>query len=154
MPNQVNEIFKAANRPLQGDNRSYYVRCLNKILTDGFIKFEIAPQGIAFTNNSYRDKDGNLIQFNLEIKGYGFVRRSFCKGLSAELILQAISKFIKSDKVSEHHTKSLEIYGNKVIPCEKCQSKGVIPTLMHVCDGMCFDCYGTKYLVKSYKISI
>ena len=152
--NNVNKIFTESGRPNQGDNRSYYVKTLNKVLTDGHISISLSNNGKVWTSPRFLDKDGNVKEFNLEVRGYGFRRRVYCSNLDAERVLIEVSKFIKDPRVSESHVNSMKVSGKMCIDCKKCRGKGRILAFMHVCDGLCFDCYGTKYETVNYTVSV
>lgn len=155
MKNLVNELFVNSGRPKQGDNRSYYVKCLNKILSDGLIRVQIAENGKVWTNPKFVDKNGNLQKFNVELKGYGYTGRYYYdRYVDAECVLKSVAKFVSNPSISQLHTKSISIYGKEICECSKCNGRGIIPAFRHYCKGICFDCYGTKYVVKNYSISI
>ena len=73
--NATNKLFTESKRSEQGDNRSYFVKALNKILDDGLIKVQIQEIGMIWTDERYKDDNGNLKKFNVIIKGYGRIRR-------------------------------------------------------------------------------
>lgn len=152
--NLVNELFVNANRPEQGDNRSYYVKSLNKILNDGILTIEISKRGFHSTNPSFVDANGKLKPFDVKISGHGMVRRVFLREFSAEDLLKQIAKFVQDPRISEKHTTSLRVSGFHVVECYKCNGRGIIPAFSHVCQGICFDCYGTKYVPKKYTLSV
>ena len=152
--NLVNELFVNANRPEQGDNRSYYVKSLNKILNDGIITIAINERGNYWTNPSYIDANGKLKPFNVKISGYGMIRRCFIGELSAEDLLKQVAKFVHDPRVSEKHTKSLKFSGLNVVECSRCNGQGIIRAFSHVCQGICFECYGSKYSIAKYTMSV
>ena len=153
MANLVNEMFEKANRENQGDNRSYYVKCLNKILQDGIIKIAISDKGKIWTNPNYKDKGGNLIKFNVQINGYGYIGRYYYdRYVDAECVLKSVAKFISNPNIIDLHVKSMQVHGSECVECSKCNGKGHISAFSHVCQGICFDCYGSKYIVKKYTV--
>ena len=155
MENLVNELFKNANRQKQGDNRSYYVKCLNNILKDGVIKIRLSEKGKVWTNQKFKDTNGNLRKFNVQLDAYGWTGRYyFDKYIDAECVIKAIAKFISNSEISELHIKSMNINGNEICECSKCNGKGIITAFSHICNGICFDCYGAKYVVKKYQYDI
>jgi hypothetical protein len=153
--NLVNELFKSANRPEQGDNRSHIVKTLNKVLEDGIVKVAISEKGKAWTNKNYVDANGNKINFNIEIKGYGRVRRAYVTPyIDADDVLKQVGKFLQDPIVSEKHTAAINVSGFEVCECERCNGKGIIPAFHYYCQGICFECYGSKYIVRKYTLSV
>ena len=149
--NLVNELFVNANRPEQGDNRSYYVKSLNKILNDGILVIKIAPKGF---HDKIVDANGNQKPYDVEISGHGMVMRVFLKEFDAEDLLKKVAKFVQDPRVSEKHTTSLKVSGFESVQCYKCNGRGIIPGFRHVCQGICFECYGTKYVPRKYTLSV
>jgi hypothetical protein len=153
--NLVNELFKSANRPEQGDNRSYIVKTLNKVLQDGVLKVAISEKGKVWTNKNYVDANGNKVKFNIEIKAYGYVRRAYVSDyITADDVLKQVGKFLQHPNVSENHTSTMKVSGFEVCECERCNGKGVIPAFHYYCQGICFECYGSKYVVRKYTLSV
>lgn len=152
--NLVNELFVNANRPEQGDNRSYYVKSLNKILNDGILKINIAPNKMHWTNPNFKDANGNIKPWDIQISGHGMIRRVYLQKFNAEDLLKQIAKFVQDPRVSEKHTTSLKVSGVHSVECYKCNGRGIIPGFRHVCQGICFECYGTKYVPKKYTLSV
>jgi hypothetical protein len=152
--NLVNELFVNANRPEQGDNRSYYVKSLNKILNDGIITIAIKERGMHWTNSSFVDSNGKLKPFDVKISGYGMIRRCFLREFNAEDLLKQVAKFVHDPRISEKHTTSLKVSGLDVVECYRCNGRGFIPGFSHVCQGICFECYGSKYVQKKYTLSV
>jgi hypothetical protein len=153
--NLVNELFKSANRPEQGDNRSHIVKTLNKVLEDGIIKVEICEKGRVWTNKNYVDANGNKEKFNVELKAYGWVRRAYIQPyITADDVLKQVGKFLQNPNVSEKHTATMKVTGLEICECERCYGKGVIPAFHYYCQGICFECYGSKYVVRKYTLSV
>jgi hypothetical protein len=153
--NLVNELFTNANREEQGDNRSYFVKALNKIIADGFITISIQEKGRIWTNPKHKDSKGNLKKFDVEIKGYGFTLRAYLgSDFDAKDVLQEVGTFIQNPSVSEKHIKSFAISSLEECECERCNGKGFIPQFNYYCGGICFECYGSKYSVKKVTLAV
>jgi len=153
--NLVNELFTNANREEQGDNRSYFVKALNKILADGFITISIQEKGRIWTTPKHKDSNGNLKKFDVEIKGYGFVLRAYLgSDFDAKDVLQEVGTFIQYPSVSEKHIKSFAISSLEECECKRCNGKGFIPQFNYYCGGICFECYGSKYSVKKVTLAV
>ncbi len=152
--NLVNELFVNANRPEQGDNRSYYVKSLNKILNDGIITIAINERGMHWTNPCFVDANGEKKPFDVKISGYGWTRRIFLREFNCEDLLKQVAQFIKNPAIAEKHTASMKVSGLHVVECYRCNGRGFIPGFRHVCQGICFECYGSKYVEKKYTLSV
>lgn len=149
---KVNELFEQSGRPNQGDNRSYFVKALNKILEDGYITISIQDKGKVWTNPKHVAKDGSLIQFNIIIKGYGWTKRVYDSNFSAKGLLTYVASFVQNPNISELHVKSISVNTLEVCECSRCNGKGFIPAFDYYCNGICFQCYGSKYEVIKKKI--
>ena len=144
--NLVNETFTKANRSSQGDNRNYFVKALNKVLADGFINIRISEKGKIWTNPKFIDSKGNKKTFNVEIRGYGYIKRvDLGEAMSCKDILREVGKFIQEPKISDMHISSISVSGYDVCECGRCKGVGFIPQFNYYCDGICFNCYGSKY---------
>jgi len=151
--NKVNQLFLESGRPNQGDNRNFFVKALDKVLTDGFISIKIQQDGKIWTNPKHIDSNGNLIKFNIEITGYGWRRRVYKNSFSAKDLLEEVGSFIQNPSISDKHIKSISVSGLEVCECERCNGKGIIPQFHYYCSGICFECYGSKYSVKKVTIT-
>ena len=152
--NLVNELFVNSGRPEQGDNRSYFVRALNKVLSDGFISVAIAPHGRIWNNKNYVDAEGNCKPFTIEIRAYGWVTRSYMDDFTASDLIKLVGKHIQIPQVAEQHKITTSGSGFECVECSKCYGKGIIPAFSHYCKGICFDCYGSKYQVRRLTITV
>jgi hypothetical protein len=152
--NLVNELFVNSGRPEQGDNRSYFVKALNKVLSDGFIKVQIQQKGRIWTNNNFVDANGNLRKFNIEIKGYGWTKRVYSDNFDASDLLKYVGQFIQIPAVAEKHKTTITGTGFECVECSRCNGKGIIPAFNYYCQGICFDCYGSKYQVRRLTITV
>ena len=152
--NLVNELFVNSGRPEQGDNRSYFVKALNKVLSDGFIKVEIAPRGKKWTNKNYADAQGNLKPFTIVIKGYGWITRCYMSEFDASYLLKQVGKHIQIPEVAEKHKTTITGHGFECVECSRCHGQGIIPAFHYYCQGICFDCYGSKYQVRRLTITV
>ena len=153
--NLVNELFLNAGRPEQGDNRSYFVKALNKVLSDGFIKVEIQQKGKIWTTPNFVDAQGNKKKFNVEIKGYGWRRRiDIGDRFNASDLLKQVGAFIQQPEVAEKHKTTISAHGFECVECSRCNGKGIIPAFHYYCQGICFDCYGSKYQVRRLTINV
>lgn len=151
---KVNELFEQSGRPSQGDNRSYFVKALNKVLEDGFITIKLQDKGRIWTNPKFVAKDGSLIKFNIEIKGYGWTKRVYESNFSAKDLLAHVGTFVQNPSISEQHVKSISVNTFEVCECSRCNGKGIIPAFNYYCNGICFNCYGSKYEVKKKTITV
>jgi hypothetical protein len=151
--NKVNQLFLESGRPNQGDNRNFFVKALDKVLTDGFISIKIQQDGKIWTNPKHVDSNGNLIKFNIEITGYGWRRRVYKNSFSAKDLLEEVGSFIQNPSISDKHVKSISVSGLEVCECERCNGKGIISQFNYYCAGICFECYGSKYSVKKVTIT-
>jgi hypothetical protein len=151
---KVNELFQQSGRPNQGDNRNYFVKALNKVIEDGFITIKIQQKGKIWTNPKHVAIDGSLKKFNIEISGYGWINRSYRNIFSAEELLIIVGDFIQTPEVSEAHIKSLSVNAYEVCKCERCYGKGIIPAFHYYCNGICFQCYGSKYQIVKKKLTV
>jgi hypothetical protein len=153
--NLVNELFTNAKREEQGDNRSYFVKALNKIIADGLITIKIAPKGMAWEHKNIFDKNGNNKQYNVKINGYGFTQKSHLgEYFDAQDVLKVVGDFIQIPEVSEKHVTSIRVSGLQTCECPRCNGKGFIPQFNYYCGGICFECYGSKYSVKKVTLSL
>jgi hypothetical protein len=151
--NKVNQLFQESGRPNQGDNRNYFVKALDKVLTDGFISIKIQQDGKIWTNPKHKDSNGNLIKFNIEIIGYGWRRRVYLNSFSAKDLLREVGLFVQNPSISDAHVKSISVSGLEVCECGRCNGTGIIPQFHYYCSGICFECYGSKYSVKKVTIT-
>lgn len=152
--NLVNEMFVASGRPEQGDNRSYFVKALNKVLNDGFVDVSICPKGKVWSNKNFVDANGNLRKFNVEIKGYGWKRRVDIGEFDACDLLKEVGKFIQIPEVAEKHKTTITGTGFECVECSRCHGKGIIPAFNYYCQGICFQCYGSKYEVRKFSVTV
>jgi len=151
---KVNELFEQSGRPNQGDNRNYFVKALSKVLEDGFITIKLQEKGKIWTNPKFVAKDGSLIKFNIEIKGYGWTKRVYESNFSAKDLLAHVGTFIQNPSISEQHVKSISVNTFEVCECSRCNGKGIIPAFNYYCDGICFQCYGSKYEFKKKTVTV
>jgi hypothetical protein len=151
---KVNELFEQSGRPSQGDNRSYFVKALNKVLEDGFITIKLQDKGRIWTNPKFVAKDGSLIKFNIEIKGYGWTKRVYENNFSAKDLLEHVGSFVQNPSISEQHVKSISVNTFEICECSRCNGKGIIPAFNYYCNGICFNCYGSKYEVKKKTVTV
>ena len=152
--NATNKLFTESGRPEQGDNRSYFVKALNQIIEDGLIKVNIQEKGKMWTNPRHKDSKGNLIKFNIEIKGYGCTLRYYDNTITAKSLLTLVAKFIQYPKVSESHVKSISVDTMETCECDRCNGQGFIKQFDYYCNGICFKCYGSKYMVVKTTLSV
>lgn len=154
MENLVNKLFIKSGRPEQGDNRNYFVNALNKILNDGFITIEIQEKGRVWTNPRNKNEDGSLKKFNIEIKGYNFVYRSYDNNFNAKDLLTKVAKFIQKDEIKNAHVLSMSVNSLETCECDRCSGQGFIKQFDYYCNGICFKCYGSKYMVTKKTLTI
>ena len=154
MTNATNRLFTESGRPEQGDNRNYFVKALNKIIDDGFIKISIQQKGKIWTTPKFKDNSGNLRKFNIDIKGYGFTGRYYDSNFGAKDLLTYVAKFIQFPQVSDAHIKSISVSSLEVCECDRCNGMGFIKAFNYYCNGICFECYGSKYSVKRKVITV
>ncbi len=147
-------MFLAANRAEQGDNRSYFVKTLNKVLHDGFISIKINEKDFYWTNKNFIDKDGNLKKFNVKIEGYGMIRRVFIPEMNANDVLKEVGAFLQNTKVAEQHQSFVTLNGWETCECGRCHGKGIIEAFSYYCNGICFECYGSKYSIRRFSVTI
>lgn len=152
--NLVNELFKTAGYDAEYDNRSYFVKTLNKILSDGLITIKLNEKGFVWTNKNYIDKNNNLVKFNIEIKGFGMIRRPFCKDITPKELLKQVSIFIKGEKVQQQYKSKYSVNITETCICPRCNGQGYIKAFSHVCDGICFECYATGYSTRQFELSV
>lgn len=153
--NLVNKLFTAAGRPEQGDNRSFIVKTLNKVLADNIIDVTISEMGRVWTNKKHVDSNGNMKEFNIQIKAYGWTRRVYVShGISANDVLKNIGLFLQNPNVADKHTTSIRVSGLEVCECTRCHGKGIIPAFHYYCQGICFECYGSKYSLRKYTVAV
>jgi len=153
--NLVNKLFTAAHRPEQGDNRAFIVKTLNKVLADGIVDVQISEKGKVWTNKNHIDSNGNMIEFNIQIKAYGWTRRVYVSHwISADDVLKNVGKLLQNPNVSDKHTTSIQLSGLEVCECPRCNGKGIIPAFHYYCQGICFECYGSKYSLRKYTLSV
>lgn len=155
MKNLVNELFTNANYPEQGDFKNHIIKTLNKILEDGYFSIQIAEKGKTWKNKNKVDINGKSMQYNIVIRGYGHRGRYYVSNsVSPMNILQCIYKFISIPEVADNHIKSMTMQMHELHKCDRCMGIGYIYKFNHVCDGICFDCYGTKYKVIKKTITL
>ncbi len=152
--NATNKLFYESGRATQGDNRNYFVKALNQIIEDGFIKISIVQKGKVWTNPNFKDEKGNLRKFHIEIKGYGVVGRYNDANFDAKGLLTYVAKFIQFPKVAEAHTKSILLNSLEACECDRCYGKGIIKAFNFYCQGICFKCYGSKYMITKKVLSV
>ena len=152
--NATNKLFIDSGRPEQGDNRNYFVKALNKIIEEGFIKIAIQEKGKIWTNPKFKDAQGNLRKFNIEIKGYGCTGRYYDSNFDAKGLLTYVAQFIQFPQVAEAHTKSLFVESLETCECDRCNGLGFIKAFDDYCNGICFQCYGSKYMVRTKVLSV
>jgi hypothetical protein len=152
--NTTNKLFTESLRPEQGDNRSYFVKALNQIIADGFISIEIAPKGKVWTNPNFKDSKGNLRDFNIQVKGYGWTGRYYDRDFNAKDLLGYVAKFIKNPSIIDLHVKSISLNISEVCECDRCMGQGFIKAFNYYCDGICFKCYGSKYMIQKRVLTV
>jgi hypothetical protein len=152
--NATNKLFTESLRPEQGDNRNYFVKALNQIIEDGFITIAIQTKGRIWTNPRHKDNNGNLKKFNIEIKGYNFTSRIYDNNFSAKDLLTYIADFIQADELKGLHKSKLDVMSLETCECDRCNGMGFIKAFDFNCNGLCFQCYGSKYMVKKRVLSV
>jgi hypothetical protein len=144
--NRTNSLFIASGRPTQGDKRNLFVKTIDQIIEDGFIQISIQQIGKIWTNQNFKDSQGNLKKFNIEIKGYGCTGKYYDSSFSAKDLLTYVAQFIKFPKVAESHIQTLRLNSMEICECDRCNGQGFIKAFDYYCDGICFKCYGSKYV--------
>ena len=152
--NATTKLFVESGRTEQGDNRSYFVKALNQIIADGFITINIQQIGKVWKNPNHKDDNGNPKKFNIEIKGYGCTGRYYDSNFNAKDLLSYVAQFIQYPKVSDNHVKSIKLDTLHTCECDRCMGQGFIKSFDYYCNGICFQCYGSKYMVKKKTLSI
>lgn len=145
--NAVNKMFIESGRPDQGDLRNYFVKALNQIIEDGFIKISIQEKGRIWTHPRHVDNNGNLRKYNIAIEGYGYIIRRYDSNFDAKDLLRYVAEFIKFDRVSEAHVKTIALSTFETCECDRCNGIGFIDAFKYYCGGICFKCYGSKYMI-------
>lgn len=152
--NLTNKLFTDAGRPEQGDNRSYFVKALNHILSDGFIQVKISDKGKSWTNKNYLSADGKEKDFNIQIIGYGYKMRAYASNMDVRAVVTNVAKFIKGEKIKDLHVKSITGFYMDSCECDRCHGNGFIKAFSHVCEGVCFQCYGSGTMVVKRTLSV
>lgn len=155
----VNSLFTASGRPEQGDNRSKYVKALESMLSEGYIKIEIQELGKVWTTPKHVDAGGKLVPFTVEMRGYGYVRRLYVKSFDAKDLLLKAAKFLASDNLKDKHTEARKAASSSISfdvaePCSRCSGAGFIRAFNYYCDGLCFSCCGAGYKIKKRSIKL
>lgn len=144
--NKTSEILVEAGYK-KTDNRSYFTKALNKVINDGHITIQVMPKG-----KIMKYDDG--IKANLIIKGYKRISRVYLYNVNPNTILRSVGDFIKHPIVAERHLETISVSENCIEPCAKCKGKGYIPLFSYYCGGLCFDCYGSKYMIVKRTITV
>jgi len=147
--NHVSEILK--NKGFEPtNNRNYFTKALNKVISDGFISFEIQDKGKIWLGDSGTHEG----KFNLIVRGYGRRSRIYLREINSRNILQCVGNFVMNPNVAEKHIATITTGCNEIEPCAKCNGKGIIPLFSYYCGGLCFDCYGSKYMIVKRLITV
>lgn len=144
--NKTSEILVEAGYE-KTDNRSYFTKALNKVINDGHIIIQVMPKG-----KIMKYEDGR--KANLIIKGYKRISRVYLYNVNPNTILRSVGDFIKDPIVAERHLETISVSENCIEPCAKCNGKGYIPLFSYYCGGLCFDCYGSKYMIVKRTITV
>lgn len=139
LENKLQEIYAANGYDITCDNRSYYVKSLNKALSNPNVVFKLCEKGMVWR----KDKDWT---YNLKILIDGKGKSFKIKDFNPEGLADCFAIVAKMDHVKESIRMHEDAY-----TCEKCKGKGVIPAFMHVCQGVCFDCLGIGYRFRGAK---
>jgi len=128
------------------DNRSLEWRNINKAMSFG-IGVEPVKAGCYRTNKNgfdYRIK----LSFEKTITYYSApsLKHYHSSDIVASCIIDCIIDFKNNLEKKGVFQKVVEIAKEKEMPiCNKCKGKGIIPSFMHYCKGVCFDCMGLGY---------
>lgn len=139
--NRIAPLFEKAGRPYAGSLRKRYDRMVNTLLLSDLVRVELTPPDLIWKN-----KDGSK-KFNLRVfvdvinKRYSFYIRG---GIDPFDVLKAIGHVLQDDEVRAVIPSYVDIDSR----CQRCRHQevpGFIKMFSHVCNGICFECYGSGY---------
>lgn len=128
------------------DNRSLEWRNINKAMSFGIV-VEPVKAGCYRTNKNgfdYRIK----LSFENTITCYSApsLKHFNDSDVVSSCVVNCIIDFKNDLEKQGIFQKVVEIAKENEMPiCNKCKGKGIIPSFMHYCKGVCFDCMGLGY---------
>jgi hypothetical protein len=128
------------------DNRSLEWRNINKAMSFG-IGVEPVKAGCYRTNKNGFDFRIKLSFENINTYYSAPSLKHFCSSdIISGCVISCIIDFKDNLEKKGVYQKVVEIAKEKEMPiCCKCKGKGIIPSFMHYCKGVCFDCMGLGY---------
>ena len=138
LENKLQTLYNQGGYEVSCDNRSYFTKSINKALSNKSVEFTLVRKGYVRTQ-----KSGYNWNLRIRINGKG---RVFDLGndVNPERIAECFASVTKMDHVKE----IIHIHEDACL-CMKCNGKGIIPSFMHVCKGVCFECLGIGYTFRN-----
>ena len=140
LENKLQKIYTEKGYNITTDNRSYFTKSINKVLSNENVVLKLCDSGYHWSKKITGFKYNCKILINK--KGKIFELKNF----NPESICDAFALVTQMPHVKQ----SIEVYQD-AYKCDKCSGKGIIHAFMHVCKGVCFDCLGIGYKFKSGK---
>lgn len=133
LQNHISEILKAAGRPSDYTNRSFYTKGLNAAIDTGLVKVEVCEPGKIWKMN-------NGGKANIKVSAAGRFIYNYVTTITPGDILPLVGRLLLDPIVKEKISADVHLRADH---CRKCNGQGIIPQFYYYCSGICFDCGGT-----------
>jgi hypothetical protein len=144
--NLLPALFEKFGRPYSGSLRKRYDRMLNALLESGLFVVELCPIDRVW----HKDKKGKIVKSNYRVKmPLANVQYSGYAGHANDAIdpfdiLVLVGHILQTEEAR----KVIPSYVDLDSRCQRCKGQeipGFIRMFSHVCNGICFECYGSGY---------
>lgn len=139
--NLVKPIFEKVLRAYTGDNRSYYHKMLNTLLGSGLFEVRLCPDSKVWTNSKVLKKHNIIVKMPKANQAWVSYTRG---GIDALDIMRGIGAILQTDAAKAIIPAYVDL-DNRCHRCAHQSVPGYIRIFSHVCNGICFECYGTGY---------
>jgi Zn finger protein HypA/HybF involved in hydrogenase expression len=82
------------------------------------------------------------------------MQRIFLSYFGARELLLLVGEFIQDPIIADAHIKSISVKTDEICKCTRCNGKGIIDQFKYYCDGICFQCYGSKYEIVKKTVTV
>jgi hypothetical protein len=134
----VAPIFEKSGRTLEERPQQRYYRMVNKLLHSGLFEVTLCEKGRHWVGP---DKKYDLL---VRMPKAGKRYRTYARSINCITIMIGIGRLLQTDAAKA----ILPAYVDIDVRCQRCAHQsmpGYISMFKHVCDGICFECYGTGF---------
>jgi hypothetical protein len=139
--NFIAPLFAKHNRPYNGSLRRRYDRMVNTLLASGLFVVEFTQPGMSWKSEDRKQ------QWNMRVR-VPAVKKVYSRYIKSSIdpfdVLSLIGYVLQKDEVRAVIPSYVDLDSR----CSRCKGQevpGFIRMFSHVCNGICFECYGSGY---------